>query len=108
MSNKSYKLYSRMDFQNTFRMMYNSSCKESEVIMSEQSQHILEEVMELSPAERAELAEKILESFELPARKEIDELWAIESEERIDAYKRGNIEAIPAEEVFKDIKGQSQ
>lgn len=74
--------------------------------MTPQSQHILREALGLSPTDRAELVEQILASFEFPARRDIDAAWSKESEERVDAYERGEIGASPANEVFKDIDGQ--
>ncbi len=71
--------------------------------MTPQSQQILREALELAPVDRAELVEQILASFEFPARQDIDDLWAQEVEDRIDAYERGEIESLPASEVFKEI-----
>jgi len=33
----------------------------------------------------------------------IDELWAIEAEQRIDAYQRGELRSTPARQVFDEI-----
>lgn len=71
--------------------------------MSEQSKKILAEALELSPVERAALVEEILSSFDLPKGKEIDELWAKEAEDRIDAYERGELYASPIEGVFNRL-----
>ncbi len=68
--------------------------------MSEQSKKILAEALELPPVERAALVEEILSSFDLPKSKEIDELWAKEAEDRIDAYERGELYSLPIEKVF--------
>ncbi len=38
-----------------------------------------------------------------PARKEIDQLWSKEAEERIEAYERGELRVSPAKEVFARI-----
>jgi len=64
---------------------------------------ILEEALKLSPVERAELVESLLSSFEFRSRKTIDALWAQEAEDRIDAFERGEMAAIPAEQVFAEI-----
>lgn len=50
--------------------------------------------------ERVALVEEILSSFDFPKRKEIEELWAKEAEDRIDAYERGELYASPIEKVF--------
>lgn len=71
--------------------------------MTKKSEKVLAEALELTPIERAELVEKILSSFEFKSRKSIDELWAKEVEDRIDAYDAGEIKSIPANEIFKKI-----
>jgi putative addiction module component (TIGR02574 family) len=60
--------------------------------------------VELSPIERVELVEGILSSFDFPACADVDALWAKEAEARIDAYDRGEIEAIPVATVFERIE----
>jgi len=72
-------------------------------MMTPQSEQILREALGLPPIDRAELVEQILASFEFPAREDIDAAWAQESEDRIDAYERGEIGSSPASEVFKDM-----
>jgi hypothetical protein len=51
------------------------------------------------------VAERLLCSLE-PPLSAIVHLWAQEAEDRIDAYERGEIEAIPAEDVFNAIKNR--
>ncbi len=75
--------------------------------MTPQSQQILREALDLPPIDRAELAEQILASFEVPARADIDAAWAKEVEDRIDAYERGKIGASSAEDVFREIDQQA-
>jgi putative addiction module component (TIGR02574 family) len=74
--------------------------------MTTESKQVLREALDLPPVERAELVERILASFDFPARQEIDALWAKEAEERIDAYDRGEISAKPANRVFDEIDRQ--
>jgi putative addiction module component (TIGR02574 family) len=71
--------------------------------MSDRSTEILEEALSLSPTERAELAERLLSSLDTPDRQRLDELWAAEVEERLDAYERGEIKTNPAKQVFDQI-----
>lgn len=68
-----------------------------------QTQEVFENAVHLPPVERAELVEQILSSFDFPSRDIIDELWAKEAEDRIDAYDQGKIKAIPANQVFANI-----
>lgn len=72
--------------------------------MSANSEQILKEALALPPQERAELVERLLATFQSPPDPKLDELWARESEDRLAAYGRGELEAIPAEEVFEKIK----
>ena len=75
--------------------------------MTPHTKQILKDVLDLSPVDRAELVEKILASFDFPTDKTIDAAWAQEAEECIDAFERGDIGSMPAEEVFKDINHQA-
>jgi len=64
---------------------------------------ILEEALTLKPAEKAELIDRLLSSLD-KRDAEIDELWAKEAENRIDAYERGEIKAIALEKVLERYK----
>ena len=72
--------------------------------MAKQGEQVLAEALKLPPVERAELVENLLSSFEFQSRKTIDALWAQEAEDRIDAFERGEMAAIPAKNVFADIE----
>ena len=72
--------------------------------MSTNSEQILKEALALGPQERAELVEQLLATFQSPPDTDLDELWAREAEERLDAYDRGELKAVPAEEVFERIR----
>lgn len=66
-------------------------------------QEVLNEALSLPPIERAALIEELLSSFDFPDRERLDRLWAAESEDRIDAYERGELTATPLESVFEKI-----
>lgn len=72
--------------------------------MAKQGKQVLAEALKLPPVERAELVENLLTSFEFQSRKKIDALWAKEAEDRIDAFDRGEMAAIPARDVFGEIE----
>ncbi len=72
--------------------------------MSPHVHDILAEALKLSPIERAELLEQIAESFSSPDRQALDERWAAEAEERVQAYERGEIQSRSAHEVFRRIE----
>ena len=72
--------------------------------MSPQAREVLAQALKLSFLEKAELVERILDTFVLPDRKAIDERWAAEAEDRIDAYERGEIAAKSVIDVFARIE----
>lgn len=47
---------------------------------------------------------KSINSLDSPTREEIDQLWAEEAERRIKQIKSGEVEPIPGEEIFKEIR----
>ncbi len=76
--------------------------------MIRNSAKVANDALSLPPKSRAKLAEKLLESLDDPRQKEIDRLWAEEAEDRIDAYERGDLKAIPGKEVFRRLKRQKK
>jgi len=65
--------------------------------------NVLKEALTLRPFEKAQLIDKLLASLD-KSDKEIDELWAREVENRIDAYDQGKIKAISLEKVLQKYK----
>ncbi len=64
---------------------------------------ILDQALKLNAIERADVAEKLLSSLDSSDPK-IDELWAIEADSRVDAYREGKIKAASEEQVFSKYK----
>lgn len=64
---------------------------------------ILKEALTLKPAQKAELIDKLLSSLDM-LDKEIEELWAKEAEDRIEAYEQGKIKALTLEKVLEKYK----
>ena len=60
---------------------------------------ILEQALKMKPADRFLLIEGLLQSLDEPD-KTIDEIWAIEAEKRLEAYKQGKLKTVPYEEIF--------
>ena len=73
--------------------------------MKSRTQEVLKEVMELPPAERAGLADRILSSLDRPD-KTIDEIWQKEVGKRLDAYEKGTLETVSANEVLAKYKSK--
>ncbi len=72
--------------------------------MSASSEQVLKEALALPLQERAELVERLLATFQSAPDPQLDELWAREAEDRLDAYDRGELKGVPAEEVFDKNK----
>jgi len=73
--------------------------------MSARTTEIIQEVLSMTPEERAELVDSILASLE-PSDPRILELWAIEAEDRVAAFERNEIDAVSADSVFEEIDRQ--
>ena len=71
--------------------------------MTAVAERIFKDALDLLPIERAELIEKLFQSFDRPTSSKVDEAWAEEVESRIDAYERGEIKASSAEDVLARI-----
>jgi len=70
--------------------------------MALEVEEILREALLLPPEERKLVAEQLLFSLD-GARFEFDDPWAAEVEARIAAYQAGEMDAIPADEVFAEV-----
>lgn len=71
-------------------------------MMTENAEKLFREAMNLPSAERAALIEELLSSLDKPDP-ELDKLWAKEAEDRLRAYRSGELEAVPAEKVFTEL-----
>ena len=67
--------------------------------MTDATKELSAKARKLSPAERLELVDDLLASLD-EVDPQIDRLWAKEAEERLSAYRRGEIKAIPLQEVL--------
>ena len=65
---------------------------------------IQEEIVRLSSAERAMLIDILWESLDEERIKEIEAKWAAESEERIDAVDRGELQTVDGPSAFRDFR----
>lgn len=74
--------------------------------MIDTAQKVAKQALALPPKSRARLAERLLESLDAEAQSKLDDLWAEESENRIDAYDRGEVRAVSAATVFRRLKSR--
>jgi putative addiction module component (TIGR02574 family) len=68
--------------------------------MSNQLDLVEAQALKLSPDERAQLADALLDSLHEGKLAEVEAEWAIEIERRVAAYERGDAKLVPAEDVF--------
>jgi len=73
--------------------------------MSDTTKALSIQARKLSPSERLQLVDDILASLDEPDPN-IDRLWAKEAEDRLAAYRRGEIKAIPLEQVLAKYRGK--
>ena len=71
--------------------------------MSKRGAEVLEIALSLPPAERAELTDGLLASLDPGGR--IDALWAVEGEDRLEAFQRGEVKAVSADDAFDAAGG---
>jgi putative addiction module component (TIGR02574 family) len=65
---------------------------------------LIKDALSLPDSERIILVEQLLASLESDASKAIDALWAEESEDRLEAFKRGEIPTVAAEGLFDEVR----
>lgn len=61
---------------------------------------LLMEALKLRPEERFILVDGLIRSLDEPDKK-LDEIWAEEAEKRLMAYRKGKLDGIPMEDIFK-------
>jgi len=75
--------------------------------MKPEAQKILDEVTTLSPMDRAEIIERIIETFDVEPDEELKKIWADEAKRRFDSYYRGEAKTLSEEEVFNRIEKEN-
>jgi putative addiction module component (TIGR02574 family) len=67
---------------------------------------LLVAALELPEADRVELAERLVASIGEERLSEIKRSWADEVECRLAAFDQGSLEAIPADDVFRQLSSR--
>jgi len=67
---------------------------------------LTKEALKLSPFERAQLIDALWQSLDPVEQQAIDKAWTEESKDRLDAYRRGEVEALDGESALSELKGQ--
>jgi putative addiction module component (TIGR02574 family) len=67
------------------------------------AENLFKEALTLNSFQKAQLIDKLISSLDMSDR-EIDELWAKEAEDRIDAYNAGKLKAVSLEKVLQKYR----
>ena len=74
--------------------------------MSSLLQEVASKAHNLSPSERAELANELIVSLDDVKDKELEMAWDTEIERRIEEIKSGRAKGRPAEEILAEIRAK--
>ena len=65
---------------------------------------IQNEIEKLEPAERASLIDLLWDSLDKEGIKEVEAKWTAESEDRIDAFERGELPAVDGPTALRKLR----
>ena len=65
---------------------------------------LLHDVLALPTKKRAEIALRIMESLDGEPAQEVEDAWAVEVRDRVEALRVGTASTKPAAEVFNDAR----
>ena len=65
---------------------------------------IQNEIKKLAPAEKVSLIDLLWDSLDEERIKEIEAKWAAESEDRIDAFERGELAAVDGPTALQELR----
>lgn len=72
--------------------------------MTQKSQVVLEEALKLTACERAEMAEQLIASLDEEPDSDVEQAWQEEVRRRLQQIERGEVKAIPWEEVQRRLR----
>ena len=72
--------------------------------MTQKSQVVLEEALKLTACERAEMAEQLIASLDEGPDPDVEQAWQEEVQRRLQQIERGEVKAIPWEEVQRRLR----
>ena len=67
------------------------------------TKELIAEAISLPVEIRTKIIEELFRSLN-PLQKDVDELWSIEAEKRVEEIKAGKVRTVPGEEVFNKIQ----
>jgi putative addiction module component (TIGR02574 family) len=72
--------------------------------MAALAMQIADAAMHLPAEERVALVDLLLKSLNIPTQRDIDALWAVEAENRVQEIDSGAVQMLDGEQVFKAIR----
>ena len=72
--------------------------------MSDLFSELSQRAQHLSPEERAQLAQELVESLQQEVPPDVGTAWDEELRGRVASYERGDVKLIPAEDVFAEAR----
>jgi hypothetical protein len=88
-------------------MSYRTTSGQARFVdMARAKEALKKELLDLEPADRAEVAEEALRSLDGTAYGELSPTWEDEIQRRIRAVDGGSAELIPGEDVFREIEAE--
>lgn len=76
--------------------------------MSTNVEHVLTQALQMSPQDRALIAERLLSSLDAEADLEIEIAWQQEAQRRIEEIDRGEVVCLPWEQVISRLRGNTR
>ena len=74
--------------------------------MNERVKKLSEEICRLAPDEQADLMDELLVLAIRDPDPSVEQAWAAEAERRLDAWERGETDAVPAEDVIDRLRSR--
>lgn len=74
--------------------------------MTQASEQILNAALALPPGEREQIARQLWDSLGRSPEAANEVVWGQEAQRRVEAYQRGEIEAVPYDEAMRAIREQ--
>jgi hypothetical protein len=65
---------------------------------------LTEQAMQLPSASRALLAEKLVESLDIPQLDDLQKVWATEAVRRRDEVRSGSVQPVPGDDVIAEVR----
>jgi putative addiction module component (TIGR02574 family) len=64
------------------------------------------EIRSLSAAEKVELLRSLIAELDAPADRDVERAWLEEAQSRYREFENGQVEGIPGERVFKNVRSR--